>query len=457
MKKVLGWFSPKGSPKNRNRNRSTTGPGDNSPRVKWVHPGDNFPRVKWVHPGDNSPRVKWVHPRKPTADATTSAPSPSSSPLPTSTPVPASASASTSTNWGKSEKEDYSALARIDELTEEMETLSLNLGDVPIQKFSFVQLQLATANFSPDMCVGRGGFGHVYKGILAPQEQEVAIKCLDPKSDQGTPAFVTELELLSNTNHENIVRLIGYCAENEHRMLVYEYIRMGSLEDHLLNRYDGEHLGILDWDTRLRIAYEIAKGVLYLHRMEPNILYRDIKSANVLLGKGYTVKLSDFGCATTFSPDEEELHFTKVVGTQGYLDPRYFATGHCTFQTDVYSFGVVLLELLTGRKALDVNRPPDDQSLVMWAGRVFHDKTRFTEIADPLLKDKFHEFTFNALVHMARYCVQYEPKSRPLMCHIVDVLRQMNKVAIEPESPRFRTLTQSPTVPSASAAPVKSC
>lgn len=384
------------------------------------------------------------------------------------------------TDWGKSEKEDYSALARIDELTEEMETLRLNLGDVPIQKFSFVQLQLATANFSPDMCVGRGGFGHVYKGNLAPLEQEVAIKCLDPKSDQGTPAFVTELELLSNTNHENIVRLIGYCAENEHRMLVYEYIRMGSLEDHLLNRNDGEHLGILDWDTRLRIAYEIAKGVLYLHRMEPNILYRDIKSANVLLGKGYTVKLSDFGCATTFSPDDDELNFTKVVGTQGYLDPRYFATGHCTFQTDVYSFGVVLLELLTGRKALDLKRPPDDESLVMWvshyesyglikihcmllkklifflqAERVFHDKTRFTEIADPLLKGKFDEFTFIGLVHMARYCVQYEPKSRPLMCHIVDVLRQMNKVAIEPESPRFRTLTQSPTVPSASA-PVKS-
>ncbi|XP_058753363.1 probable serine/threonine-protein kinase PBL5 [Vicia villosa] len=376
MKKVINCFSPKGSP-----NRNRTG---------------------------NSPR------------------SSQSPPTPVSSSAPASPSASTSAT----------TLARINELTAEAETLNLNLGPLPIQKFPFVQLHFATDGFSAENCVAKGGFGRVYRGNLAPQNQEVAIKCLDPKSQQGTREFVTEVEFLSNADHENIVRLIGYCAENEHRMIVYEYIRMGSLEAHLLTRNPDLNLAVLDWNTRVRIAYETAKGLQYLHsNMQPRRIYRDLKCANILLGEGYTVKLSDFGCAKKAPANERERNLTRVLGTVGYLDPAYFTTGNCTVQNDIHSFGVVLLELVTGRKCIDERRPTEEQSLLIWAKRVFGNRDRYEEIVDPLLNGNFNERSLHALVRMAEYCVNSDSMKKPKMSHIVDILGQLNRAADEPNIP----------------------
>ncbi|ESW04146.1 hypothetical protein PHAVU_011G070500 [Phaseolus vulgaris] len=233
------------------------------------------------------------------------------------------------------------------------------------QSFSFNELEAATGNFTADCFLGEGGFGKVYKGHLERINQVVAIKQLDPNGLQGIREFAVEVLTLSLADHPNLVKLIGFCAEGEQRLLVYEFMPLGSLENHLLDLRPGSKP--LDWNTRMKIAAGAARGLEYLHdKMKPPVIYRDLKCSNILLGEGFHPKLSDFGLAKV-GPSGDKTHVsTRVMGTYGYCAPDYAMTGQLTFKSDIYSFGVVLLELITGRKAIDHMKPAKEQNLVAW-------------------------------------------------------------------------------------------
>ncbi|XP_076918341.1 putative serine/threonine-protein kinase PBL5 [Bidens hawaiensis] len=231
--------------------------------------------------------------------------------------------------------------------------------------FTYEQLVNATENFRSRYILGQGGFGKVYRGRFEDSGQIVAIKQLDPNGEQGVREFVMEVKTLNRVDHPNLVKLIGYCAEREHRLLVYEYMALGSLEDHL-HGYRATRKG-LDWNTRINIAAGAARGLEYLHdKMKPAVIYRDMKASNILLSEGYHAKLSDFGLARVGLVGGKTHVTTQIMGTYGYCSPEYAMTGKLTYKSDIYSFGVLLLELITGRKPHDTTKPESDQYLVAW-------------------------------------------------------------------------------------------
>ncbi|RIA04194.1 hypothetical protein BRARA_K01601, partial [Brassica rapa] len=239
--------------------------------------------------------------------------------------------------------------------------------------FKFKELIAATDNFSMECMIGEGGFGRVYKGFLTSLNQVVAVKRLDRNGLQGTREFFAEVMVLSLAQHQNLVNLIGYCVEDDQRVLVYEFMPNGSLEDHLFDLPEGAPS--LDWFTRMKIVHGAAKGLEYLHDYaDPPVIYRNFKASNILLQSDFNSKLSDFGLAR-LGPTEGKDHVsTRVMGTYGYCAPEYAMTGQLTAKSDVYSFGVVLLEVISGRRTIDGDRPTEEQNLISWA--------------EPLLKDR---------------------------------------------------------------------
>ncbi|KAH9671943.1 putative serine/threonine-protein kinase PBL7 [Citrus sinensis] len=242
---------------------------------------------------------------------------------------------------------------------------------ITAQTLTFRELAAATKNFRSGCLLGEGGFGRVYKGYLESINQDVAIKQLDRNGVQGNREFLVEVLMLSLLHHPNLVNLIGYCADGDQRLLVYEYMPLGSVEDHLHDLSPGKKP--LDWNTRMKIAAGAARGLEYLHdKAKPPVIYRDLKCSNILLDRGYHPKLSDFGLAK-LGPVGDNTHVsTRVMGTYGYCAPEYAKTGQLTLKSDVYSFGVVLLEILSGRKAVDTSKAAAEQSLVAWILRWFY-------------------------------------------------------------------------------------
>ncbi|CAA3013377.1 serine threonine- kinase PBS1 [Olea europaea subsp. europaea] len=227
--------------------------------------------------------------------------------------------------------------------------------------------------------------------------------------------------MLSLLHHPNLMNLIGYCADGDQRLLVYEFMPLGSLEDHLLDLPPDKEP--LDWNTRMKIAAGAAKGLEYLHdKANPPVIYRDFKSSNILLGEGYFPKLSDFGLAK-LGPTGDKSHVsTRVMGTYGYCAPEYAMTGQLTVKSDVYSFGVVFLELITGRKAIDGTRPHGEQNLVAWARPLFNDRRKFAKLADPRLQDKYPMRGLYQALAVASMCIQEQAASRPLIGDVVTAL-----------------------------------
>nr|GEV61779.1 serine/threonine-protein kinase CDL1-like [Tanacetum cinerariifolium] len=244
------------------------------------------------------------------------------------------------------------------------EVLKQEVSEIMAEVYTFRDLAHATENFNPDLLVGTGGFGRVYKAHLGDRNKIVAVKQLDMIGVQGNPEFLAEVITLGRVHHPNLVNLIGYCVNGHQRLLVYEYMTNGSLEERLFDL--DESKTPLDWHTRMMIANGVAKGLEYLHNVaDPPIIYRDLKPLNVLLDDDMNAKLSDIGL-TKFGPKEGEDHIsTRVMGTYGYSSPEYSMTGELTTKSDVYSFGVVFLELISGRRVIDDKRPPEEQNLVM--------------------------------------------------------------------------------------------
>ncbi|CAN6349576.1 unnamed protein product [Urochloa humidicola] len=285
--------------------------------------------------------------------------------------------------------------------------------------FTFRELATATKNFRSDCLLGEGGFGRVYKGKLE-NGQLVAVKQLDLNGFQGNREFLVEVLMLSLLHHPNLVNLVGYCADGDQRLLVYEYMALGSLAEHLLD-VTPEQVP-LSWHIRMKIAHGTAKGLEYLHeKANPPVIYRDLKSPNILLDEEYNPKLSDFGLAK-LGPVGGKTHIsTRVMGTYGYCAPEYIRTGQLTVKTDVYSFGVFLLELITGRRAVDSSRPPSEQVLVNWVKPMLKDRKRYSELVDPLLRE-YSERDLGQAVGVAAMCLQEEASVRPYMSDAVVAL-----------------------------------
>ncbi|KAM7279353.1 hypothetical protein ACFE04_006487 [Oxalis oulophora] len=305
---------------------------------------------------------------------------------------------------------------------------------IAAQTFTFKELANATKNFRPESLLGEGGFGRVYKGRLESTGQIVAVKQLDRNGLQGNREFLVEVLMLSLLHHPNLVNLIGYCADGDQRLLVYEFMPLGSLEDHLHDLAPDKPP--LDWNTRMKIAAGAAKGLEYLHdKANPPVIYRDLKSSNILLDEGFHPKLSDFGLAK-LGPVGDKTHVsTRVMGTYGYCAPEYAMTGQLTLKSDVYSFGVVFLELITGRKAIDNNRAPGEHNLVAWARPLFKDRRKFPKMADPLLQGHYPMRGLYQALAVAAMCLQEQAATRPLIGDVVTALSYLASQTYDTNAP----------------------
>lgn len=306
-------------------------------------------------------------------------------------------------------------------------------SQIPAHTFTFRELAAATNNFSPDCFLGEGGFGHVYRGRLQGSGQAIAVKQLDRNGLQGNREFLVEVLMLSLLHHPNLVNLIGYCADGDQRLLVYEFMPLGSLEDHLLDLPPDREP--LDWNTRMKIAAGAARGLEFLHdKANPPVIYRDFKSSNILLGEGFQPKLSDFGLAK-LGPTGDKSHVsTRVMGTYGYCAPEYAMTGQLTVKSDVYSFGVVFLELITGRKAIDGTAPQGQQNLVTWARPLFNDRRKLASLADPRLEGQYPMRGLYQALAVASMCIQEQAAARPLIGDVVTALSYLANHAYDPSA-----------------------
>ncbi|XP_010268227.1 PREDICTED: protein kinase 2B, chloroplastic-like [Nelumbo nucifera] len=304
------------------------------------------------------------------------------------------------------------------------------LSSPNLKAFSFTELKNATRNFRPDSLLGEGGFGYVYKGWIDEQTlaaarpgsgMVVAVKKLKPEGFQGHKEWLTEVNYLGQLHHPNLVKLIGYCLEGENRLLVYEFMPKGSLENHLFRRGAQP----LSWAIRIKVAISAARGLSFLHDAESQVIYRDFKASNILLDAEFNAKLSDFGLAKA-GPTGDRTHVsTQVMGTHGYAAPEYVATGRLSAKSDVYSFGVVLLELLTGRRAVDKSKSGVEQNLVDWAKPYLGDKRKLFRIMDTKLEGQYPQKGAYTAATLASQCLSTEAKVRPRMSVVLATLEQL--------------------------------
>ncbi|GMI84454.1 hypothetical protein like AT1G54820 [Hibiscus trionum] len=289
-----------------------------------------------------------------------------------------------------------------------------------VQVFTYPELEQATDNFSEINVIGNGGFGVVYKGVFADGTM-AAIKRLHRDGKQGERAFRIEVDLLSRLNCPYLVKLLGYCADQHHRFLIYEFMVNGALQQHL--HCPGNQHRLLDWGNRLIIALDCARALEFLHEhASPTVIHRDLKCSNILLDENLRAKVSDFGLAKIGSDKVNGQISTRVLGTTGYLAPEYASKGKLTTKSDVYSYGVVLLQLITGRVPVDIKRPPGEHVLVSWALPRLTNRDKVDEMVDPAIQGQYSKKDFIQVAAIAAMCVQPEADYRPLMVDVVQSL-----------------------------------
>ncbi|KAJ0624606.1 putative protein kinase RLK-Pelle-RLCK-VIIa-2 family [Helianthus annuus] len=314
-----------------------------------------------------------------------------------------------------------------------------------LRVFTIAELKAATKNFST--MIGEGGFGTVYKGLIKKldhpvDEIHVAVK-LAKGLLQGQKEWETEINVLGVIEHPNLAKLIGYCAEDTELgtqlFLVYEYMVNGTVRDHLSAKSETP----LSWNTRLKVAQDAARGLTFLHEeMDFQIILRDFKSSNILLDNQWNAKLSDFGVAR-LGPQEGFTHIsTKFVGTMGYAAPEYLSVGRLTSKSDVWSYGVFLYELITGRRPLDKNRPQNEQKLLEWMKPYLGSK-RFQRIIDPRLEGNYPLKSVQKLSFIANCCLCRDPKSRPKMSEVLEMVNQLIEAPSQAVNPVIKTVNDS--------------
>lgn len=288
--------------------------------------------------------------------------------------------------------------------------------------FTGKEITRATNNFSKDNVLGSGGFGEVFKGVL-DDGTITAVKRAKPGNTKGMDQIFNEVRILCQVNHRSLVKLMGCCLELEQPLLIYEYIRNGTLFEHLhAGNFNTSKRVSLTWPMRLIIAHQTAEGLAYLHdSVVPRIYHRDIKSSNILLDDKLNAKVADFGLSRLAMTESSHIT-TCAQGTLGYLDPEYYLNFQLTDKSDVYSFGVVLLELLTSKKAIDFNRQEEDVNLVVYVKNILREE-RLMDAIDPRIKEGagiVELETMKALGSLASACLDERRQNRPSMKEVAD-------------------------------------
>nr|AMH40476.1 G-type lectin-domain containing receptor kinase 4 [Pohlia nutans] len=307
---------------------------------------------------------------------------------------------------------------------------------VGVVRFSYKELVDATGNFSKQL--GGGGFGPVHKGTLG-DKSEVAVKTLQ-KLKQGEQEFRTEVAVIGTVQHINIVRLRGFCAEGDHRALVYEFIPNGSLEKYLFTKSDEKEQvqEVLDWKTRMTIALGTARGLAYLHHeCRSAIIHCDIKPENILLTADFTPKVSDLGLAKLLGKDVSRV-ITMIRGTRGYLAPEWLTNCTLTSKVDVYSFGMTLLELISGRRTVDLSQPSEKYFYAVWVYKEMVRGEPLTTLVDErLTKGSVEEDELRRALQVGLWCAQDDPDKRPSMRDVVKMLEGTLDIPDAPVPPSY--------------------
>ncbi|XP_048132917.1 cysteine-rich receptor-like protein kinase 10 isoform X2 [Rhodamnia argentea] len=305
-----------------------------------------------------------------------------------------------------------------------------NASDSPF--IDFATILTATNYFSASNKLGQGGFGPVYKGILG-DGREVAIKRLS-STEQGTDEFTNEVLLIMKLQHKNLVKLLGFCVDNEEKILVYEYMLNGSLDVVL---FDRERRAKLDWRKRINIISGIARGVLYLHEdSRLRIIHRDLKASNILLDSEMNPKISDFGMARIFSGNDGRANTATIVGTYGYMAPEYAMEGLYSTKSDVFSFGVLVLEIITGERNASFHLTRRAPTLAAYAWHLWQDE-RELELVDPLIIDSCCAEEFRRYMQIGLLCVQEDAYDRPTMSSAVVMMQSESTTLTNPQRPAF--------------------
>jgi Leucine-rich repeat (LRR) protein len=310
------------------------------------------------------------------------------------------------------------------------EPLSINVAtfEKPLRKLTFAHLLEATNGFSAETLIGSGGFGEVYKAKLK-DATVVAIKKLVHFTGQGDREFTAEMETIGKIKHRNLVPLLGYCKVGDERLLVYEYMKHGSLDVVLHDDKAKGGSAKLDWAARKKIATGSARGLAFLHHScIPHIIHRDMKSSNVLLDGSLEARVSDFGMARLMNALDTHLSVSTLAGTPGYVPPEYYQSFRCTTKGDVYSYGVVLLELLSGKKPIDPTQFGDSNNLVGWVKQMVKEN-RSGEVFDPALlagtrsgeaDDELYPY-----LKIACECLDDRPSRRPTMIQVMAMFKEL--------------------------------
>ncbi|KAI5674599.1 hypothetical protein M9H77_14963 [Catharanthus roseus] len=304
-----------------------------------------------------------------------------------------------------------SSTLRSDQLDNELS------GVYKVNLYTYKELRAATNDFSPINKIGEGGFGSVYKGKLKNGKM-AAIKVLSTESTQGVKEFLTEIQVISEIEHENLVKLYGCCAEGNHRILVYNYLENNSLAQTLL---DGRCNIPFSWQIRTKLSIGVARGLAFLHEdVRPHIIHRDIKASNILLDKDLTPKISDFGLAKLIPPNMTHVS-TRVAGTIGYLAPEYAVRGQLTRKADIYSFGVLLIEIVSGRCNTNTRLPIEEQYLLERTWKLY-ERRELVELIDISMNGEFDAEQACRFLKIGLLCTQDSPKLRPSMSTVVKML-----------------------------------
>ncbi|KAL9350514.1 hypothetical protein Peur_057769 [Populus x canadensis] len=290
-----------------------------------------------------------------------------------------------------------------------------------IKDLTISELLKSTDNFNQANIVGCGGFGLVYKATLG-DGSKLAVKKLSGDLGLMEREFRAEVEALSTAQHENLVSLQGYCVHEGCRLLIYSFMENGSLDYWLHEKTDGA--SNLDWPTRLKIARGAGSGLAYMHQIcEPHIVHRDIKSSNILLDEKFEAHVADFGLSRLILPYQTHVT-TELVGTLGYIPPEYGQAWVATLRGDIYSFGVVMLELLTGKRPVEVSKPKMSRELVGWVQQM-RNEGKQNEVFDPLLRGKGFDDEMLQVLDVACMCVSQNPFKRPTIKEVVDWLKNV--------------------------------
>ncbi|XP_030938601.1 putative receptor-like protein kinase At4g00960 isoform X2 [Quercus lobata] len=311
------------------------------------------------------------------------------------------------------------------ESTDEIRSVeSLQLG--------FGNIKVATDDFSDANMLGKGGFGVVYKGKLS-DGQVIAVKRLSKNSSQGDLEFKNEVLLVAKLQHRNLVRLLGFCLEGIERLLIYEFVPNGSLDNFI---FDPIKCVQLDWERRYKIIGGIARGLLYLHEdSRLRIIHRDLKASNILLDSEMNPKISDFGMARLFELDQSEGNTSRIVGTYGYMSPEYVMHGQFSVKSDVFSFGVLLLEIISGRKNSSFRNGENIEDLLSYAWKNWK-KSTVSNLVDPTLKAGLTTEIMRC-IHIGLLCVQENVVDRPTMASVVLMLNSYSITLPIPSEPAF--------------------